>query len=87
MRAEPQDSVNMGLLGSALMASLYPVSYFVAVTDGSEEHRAKVVERIRAFGRPFPMILHREPAAGEHMQALPRLAAHCVQQQKEIPLV
>lgn len=84
--SELQDPVSKALLGSALMAILYPVSYFVAVTDGSAQHRARIVERIQAFGRPFPLILHREPAAGEHMQALPKLTAHCAQQKKEIPL-
>ena len=79
-----EDPTALGLIGSALLAILCPMSYYVAVTNGSDGHRARIVERIRGFGRPFPMIFHREPSSGEQMQTLPRLTAHCAHQQEEI---
>ena len=84
MEEESGDPTALGLVGSALIAILYPMSYYVAVTNGSEVHRTRVMERIRGFGRPFPMIFHREPSPGEQMQTLPRLTAHCAHQHEEI---
>jgi|GEM_PF-4152913 len=84
MEEESEDPTALGLVGSALIAILYPMPYYVAVTNGSEVHRTRVVDRIRGFGRPFPMIFHREPSPGEQMQTLPRLTAHCARQHEEI---
>lgn len=84
MEEDIQDASELALVGSALLATLYPMSYFVAVTDGSEVQRSKVVDRIRAFGRPFSMIFHRQASSREAMQTLPQLTVHCANQREEI---
>jgi len=81
-----QDADTLGYVGLALTASLHPMAYFVAVTDGTEAQRAMVVEKIRTFGKPFPMILHGVPSPEDRGLALPRLTAHCGNRRDVIPV-
>ena len=74
------------LLGSALLAALYPIAIFEAVTDGSPGQRLQVLDRLREGGAGNSLVTHRLAARGEEMQRLPRIVAHCGHQRNELPV-
>lgn len=71
-------------LGYAMLPLLYPPAVFTAVTDGSDEHKRKVLGKIREMDIPFALVIHRPPSSIETMQPLPRLYVQCGSQKKEM---
>ncbi len=86
LASPPEDLTGLSLLGDALLAALYPMAVFEAITDGSREQRFKVLERLREMGPLYAVVTHRGPAPREGMQRLPRLVSHCGGKRTEIPV-
>ncbi len=81
-----EDAEGCSHLGYALLPLLYPPAVFTAVTDGSDPHKQKVLERIREMDIPFAFVIHRPPSRIETMQPLPRLYVQCGYQKQEMKL-
>jgi uncharacterized protein YyaL (SSP411 family) len=86
MESGVQDLVSLSHLGNALLAALYPMAVFEAVSDGSMDQRIQILEKIREQATTFSVVLHRAPTRREGMQALPRLISHCGIQCREVPV-
>lgn len=80
----PEDLAALGLLGSALLVALFPPGVYEAITDGSQDQRFRVLERLRQLGAPPAVITHRLPAPHEGMQRLPRLVGRCGTKRHEV---
>ncbi len=81
----PSDDLEaLSLTGSALLAALFPMALFEAITDGSGEQRFRILERLRQLGPSYAAILQRGPVPREGMQRLPRLVGHCGSQRFEV---
>ncbi len=80
----PGDLAALGSLGSALLVALFPLGVYEAITDGSQDQRFRVLERLRQLGAPPAVITHRLPAAHEGMQRLPRLVGRCGTKRNEV---
>ena len=80
----PGDLTALGSLGSALLVALFPLGVYEAITDGSQDQRFRVLERLRQLGAPPAVITHRLPAPHEGMQRLPRLVGRCGTNRHEV---
>lgn len=80
----PEDLASLGLLGNALVVALFPLGVYEAITDGSEDQRFRVLERLRQMGPPPAVITHRLPAPREGMKRLPRLLGYCGNKRHEV---
>lgn len=77
---------SQALLGSSLLAALYPVAVLEVVTDGSEGQRRQALGKLNRMNLLHTVVSIHSPSKGESMMTLPRMIGRCGSQRREIPL-